>query len=70
MANEKFSGIKPLKYYNIADFNRGKSSKIIKEIEDEDSTAFVLKHGKPVAVIITNEKYERLLENNIDINDY
>lgn len=70
MLNKKDSGIKPLKHYNIADFNRGQSSKIIRKIEEEDSTAFVLKHGKPIAVIISNEKYERLLKKDIDINIY
>lgn len=70
MTNKKYSGIKPLKHYNIADFNRGQSSKIIRKIEEEDSTAIVLKHGKPIAVIISNDKYEKLLKHNIDINEY
>jgi len=30
----------------------------------------VLKNGKPLAVIISNDRYERLLKAGIDINEY
>lgn len=29
-----------------------------------------LKHGKPMAVIISNERYKRLLKQGIDVNEY
>ena len=39
-------------------------------LSDEDKTAFVLKNGKPVAVLISHERYERLLKAGIDITEY
>ena len=42
------------------------SSKLITGLSDEDKTAFVLKNGKPVAVLISHERYERLLKAGID----
>ena len=44
--------------------------KNIKEYIEEDKAGFVLKHGKPMVVIISNERYERLLKEGIDINEY
>ena len=60
----------PIGHLNIAEFNRGQSSKIIKELIAEDKVAFIQKHGKPMAVIISNDRYERLLKDGIDVNDY
>ena len=54
----------------MADFLRGQSSKLITGLSDEDKTAFVLKNGKPVAVLISHERYERLLKAGIDITEY
>ena len=31
---------------------------------------FVCKHGKPIVVVMSNERYERLLKADIDINEY
>ncbi|MGT2780711.1 hypothetical protein ACVRXN_03415 [Streptococcus lutetiensis] len=39
-------------------------------IDKEDKTAFVLKNGKPIAVHISHERYERLLKAGIDITEY
>lgn len=60
--------IVPMEHYNITAFLRGQASKIITSISEEDTTAFVLKNGQPVAVIMSNDRYERLLKAGIDIN--
>ncbi|GHV17266.1 hypothetical protein FACS18949_14210 [Clostridia bacterium] len=60
----------PMEHHNIGDFLKGQASKILTSIADADKTAFVLKNGKPIVVVISNERYERLLKAGIDINDY
>ncbi len=60
----------PMEHYNIGEFNRGQSSKLIRNMSEEDKTAFVLKNGKPIAVLISYERYERLLAAGVDINEY
>ena len=62
-------GIVPMEHFNIGEFNRGQSSKLIRKLTEEDKTAFIHKNGKPIAVIISNKRYERLLAKGIDIND-
>lgn len=69
MAVEKRS-ITPMEHYNMTDFLKGQASKIITSISEEDTSGFVLKNGKPLAVIMSNERYERLLKAGIDINEY
>ncbi|MGP6451518.1 hypothetical protein ACR9F1_01535 [Streptococcus dysgalactiae subsp. equisimilis] len=61
---------KPMKHFNIAEFNRGQSSKILRGIVTDDDVGFINKNGKPMAIVISNERFERLLENGIDINEY
>ncbi|KRN88701.1 type II toxin-antitoxin system Phd/YefM family antitoxin [Ligilactobacillus ceti] len=61
---------KAMKFYSMSDFLRGQSSKIITKISNDDETAFVMKHGKPVAVLISHEKYERLMKQGIDLEEY
>ena len=48
-------------FYNMSDFLRGQSSKIITKLS---------KNGKPKAVVISKERYDRLLQAGIDILDY
>lgn len=60
----------PMDFYNMSDFLRGQSSKLITKLSDEDRTAFVLKNGKPIAVLLSNERYERLLKSGIDMVFY
>ncbi len=60
----------PMEHLNIGEFNRGQSSKLIRSLSEEDKAAFILKNGKPLAVVISYERYERLLASNIDITDY
>ena len=61
---------KPMEHHNIGDFLKGQSSKILTALADADKTAYVLKNGKPIVVVMSNERYERLLKAGIDINDY
>lgn len=60
----------PMEHYNMSDLLRGQASKIITAVSDEDKTGFVLKNGKPKAVLMSNDRYERLLAAGIDINEY
>ena len=70
MDNEDRVKKQPMDFYNMSDFLRGQSSKLITKLSDEDRAAFVLKNGKPIAVLISNERYERLLKSGIDITEY
>ncbi len=60
----------PTEHLNIGEFNRGQSSKIIRGLVEEDKTAFILKNGKPIAVVLSYERYQRMFEKGIDINDF
>ncbi len=60
----------PMGHLNIGEFNHGQSSKLIKNLVENDQVAFIQKNGKPIAVVISNDRYERLLNLGIDINDY
>ena len=60
----------PMDFYNMSDLLRGQSSRLITRLSNEDRTAFVLKNGKPLAVLMSNERYERLLKAGIDITEY
>lgn len=62
--------ITPMEHFNIGEFNRGQSSRLLRELATNDNTAFILKNGKPLAVVMSYERYERLLQEGIDINDY
>jgi len=67
---ESRKSITPMEHYNMSDFLKGKSSKIMTTISENDHSGYVLKHGKPIVVIISNDRYERLLKKGIDINEY
>ena len=68
--SESKKSITPMEHYNMSDFLRGQASKIITSISEDDTAGFVLKNGKPLAVIMSNDRYERLLKAGIDINEY
>lgn len=57
-------------FYNMSDFLRGQSSRIITKLSENDEAAFILKNGKPKAVLISKERYDRLVQAGIDILDY
>lgn len=54
----------------MSDFLRGQASKIVTSVSEEDKTGFILKNGKPLAILMSNERYERLLKAGIDINEF
>lgn len=60
----------PMEHLNIGEFNRGQSSKLIRGLVEEDKTAFIQKNGKPIAVVMTYERYQRMFEQGIDINEF
>ena len=62
--------ITPMEHYNMSDFLRGQASKIVTSVSEEDKTGFILKNGKPLAILMSNDRYERLLKAGIDINEY
>ena len=70
MKRKKQKAIKLLNYYNIGAFNHGQASKIMRELVNEDNVGIVNRNSKPFAVIISHEKYERLLKEGIDLNEY
>lgn len=70
MSTDERKSIKPMEHYNMSDFLRGHASQIITKVSEEDTTGYVLKHGKPMVVMISNDRYERLLKEGIDINEY
>ena len=60
----------PMEHLNIGELNRGQASKLIRGLAENDKAAFIQKNGKPIAVVISYERYERLLKAGIDINEY
>ena len=60
----------PIEHVTIGEFNRGQSSKIIRGLVEDDKTAFVQKNGKPIAVIISYERYQRMFAEGVDINEF
>lgn len=70
MATDENKSIKPMEHYNMSDFLRGHASKIITKVSEEDNVGYVLKHGKPMVIMIFNERYECLLKAGIDVNEY
>ena len=57
-------------FLNIGEFNKGQASKLIRDLSENDKSAFIQKNGKPIAVVMSYERYERLLQEGIDINEY
>ncbi|MBE5950705.1 MAG: type II toxin-antitoxin system Phd/YefM family antitoxin [Lachnospiraceae bacterium] len=59
-----------MEHLNIGEFNRGQSSKLIRGLVEEDKTAFIQKNGKPIAVVMSYERYQRMFEQGLDINEF
>jgi prevent-host-death family protein len=68
MADKKPKPI--MEHLNIAEFNRGQSSRLLRELVAADKTAFIQKNGKPIAVVMSKERYDRLMKEGIDINEH
>ena len=55
-------------YHSITEFLRGQASRIFSEVKEEDKVVIVNKQNKPQAVIISYDRYKRLIEkSNHDI---
>ena len=59
-----------MEHLNIGEFNRGTASKLICGLAENDKAAFIQKNVNSIAVVISYERYERLLKEGIDINEY
>jgi prevent-host-death family protein len=68
MADKKSKPI--MEHLNIAEFNRGQSSRLLRELVEADKTAFIQKNGKPIAVVISKARYDRMMGKGVDINEY
>ena len=60
----------PMRHINIGDLSRGQASRLIKEASEKDEPAYVLRYGKPIAVLISHERYERLMNDGIDPSEH
>ncbi|KXZ59195.1 Phd_YefM [Brevibacterium ravenspurgense] len=60
----------PMRQINIGDLSRGQASRLIKEVAEEDEPAYVLRYGKPIAVLTSNKRYERLMDEGIDPSEH
>ena len=67
---EKEKHLKTIDHLNIGELSRGEASKLIHGLVDEDKIAFVQKNGKPIAVVVSYSRYERMIEKGIDINEF
>lgn len=55
-------------YHSITEFLRGQASRIFTDIKEKDKVVIVNKQNKPQAVIISYDRYIRLMEKeNLDI---
>jgi hypothetical protein len=46
-----------MEHLNIGEFNRGQSSRLIRNLVENDKIGLVLRNGKPLAVVIPYEQY-------------
>lgn len=54
-------------YESVTPFLKGQASKIFKEVADSDKVLIIQKQNKPQNVIISYERYKRLIEKGADI---
>lgn len=60
----------PMRHINIGELSRGQASRLIRETVEKDEPAYVLRYGKPIAVLISHERYERLMNEGIDPSEH
>jgi hypothetical protein len=70
MAKKKVAAKEEMQHFNMADFLRGKASQLPTALSQEDTTAYIQKHGKPIAVVLSYERYKRMRAAGFDFNDY
>ncbi len=54
-------------YESVTPFLKGQASKIFKDVVAEDKVLIVQKQNKPQNVIISYERYKRLIDEGADI---
>lgn len=59
-----------MRHINIGELGRGQASRLIKEVADKDESAYIMRYGKPIAVLISHERYERLMSEGIDPSEH
>lgn len=59
-----------MRHINIGDLSRGQASRLIKEMAKKDAPAYVMRYGKPIAVLISHERYERLMTEGINPSEH
>ena len=67
MAKKKASSNLNPDYEAITSFQKGKASRIFKEVKERDKVLIVNKQNKPQNVVISYERYLRLREEGADI---
>lgn len=60
----------PMRHINIGELSRGQASHLIKDAVEKDEPAYVLRYGKPIAVLISHERYERLMKEGVDLSEH
>lgn len=54
-------------YESVTPFLKGQASKIFKDVADKDKVLIVQKQNKPQIVIISYERYKKLVDKGADI---
>ena len=54
-------------YESVTPFLKGQASKIFKDVADNDKVLIVQKQNKPQNVIISYERYKKLVDEGADI---
>ena len=54
-------------YESVTPFLKGQASKIFKDVADKDKVLIVQKQNKPQNVIISYERYKKLVDEGADI---
>ena len=67
MAKKKASSNVNPDYEAITSFQKGRASRIFKEVKERDKVLIVNKQNKPQNVVISYERYLRLREEGADI---
>lgn len=59
-----------MRHISTGDLSCGQASRLIKELADTDESTYVLRYRKPIAVVISNERYERLMSEGINPSEH
>ncbi len=67
MAKKKSSPNVIPEYEAITAFQKGQASRIFREVKDDDKVLIINKQNKPQNVVISYERYLRLIEQGAEI---